>query len=390
VAIPGAQPPAEFTETLSRRFAAVRISLGLALQASVAAGLAWFIAHTLFHHTQPYFAPIAAVATLAVSVGQRMRRAVEIVLGNAFGILLGEVLVLIIGRGAWQVALVVFLAILIAIFAGGSPALIVQSAAAAVLVVSILPTSGHFIFGRFVDAIVGGGVGLVVVALLLPLNPLTVVTREAGPLLDGIASGLARTAVALADRDADHAQAAIDAMEKDTEARFAALEDAITAGREISLLAPLRWGKRGALGQYLEGYDHIGRAMRDARGLVRRSVTALRDNEPVPPPLIDAIHSLSNATSWLHQEYAHEKRPDASRAAIMRAVRAAAEAYISGVGFSGSVVVAQIRSMASDLLQAGGMDQKEADRTVRQAAGRTVVQPPQRAPSLPPDPGMPS
>src|SRR6266545_3020115 len=104
---------------MQRRYQRARASAGIALQAAVAAGIAWFVAYELLNHPQPYFAPISAVATLAVSVGQRMRRAVEIVLGNAFGILLGEALILLIGRGAWQISLVVLLAILAAVFLGG-------------------------------------------------------------------------------------------------------------------------------------------------------------------------------------------------------------------------------------------------------------------------------
>jgi uncharacterized membrane protein YgaE (UPF0421/DUF939 family) len=365
----------EVKATLDRRVAAVRASAGLALQAAIAAGLAWFIAHRLLGHVQPYFAPISAVATLAVSVGQRMRRAIEIVLGNAFGILLGEVLVLVIGRGTWQVSLVVFLAILLAVFAGGSPALVMQSAAAGVLVVAIIPFSDNYLFSRFVDAIVGGGVGLAVMALLLPLNPLTVVSRAAGPLLDDIAMGLATTASALADQDADRAQGALEKM-REAERHFAALHDAITAGREISTLAPLRWGKRGALGQYVDGYDHVGRTMRNARVLVRRCVTAIRDHEPLPPALVSGVHSLADATSWLRREYADEKPPEASQAAAIRAVRSASEAYLSGLGFSGSVIVAQIRSAATDLLRASGMDQREADRAVRKAVGKAAAVPP--------------
>lgn len=370
-------------ETLQRRVAVVRRNLGLAVQAALAAGIAWFIAHSVLHHVQPYFAPISAVATLAVSVGQRLRRAVEIVIGNAFGIFLGEVLVLIIGRGAWQVSLVVFLAIAVAIFAGGSPALVMQSAAAGILVVSIIPIGDRYLFGRFTDAIVGGVVGLAVMAVLLPLNPLTVVSRAAGPLLGDIAAGLATTASALAERDEARTQSALERM-RETERHFAALNEAITAGREISLLAPLRWGKRGALSQYVDGYDHLGRAMRNIRVLVRRCGSAIRDEEPLPPALVTAVLSLGDATSRLRRELADEEPPDESRSAAIQAVRSASGAYLAGLGFSGSVVVAQIRSTATDLLRASGVDQRDADRAVRKAVGKASTVPP------PPKPGRPA
>lgn len=373
----------EVRATVRRRAEIVRANLPLALQAALAAGIAWFIAHQLLGHHQPYFAPISAVATLAVSVGQRMRRAVEIVLGNAFGILLGEALILGIGRGTWQVSLVVFIAILVAVFVGGSPSLVMQSASAAVLVVAIIPTSDNYIFSRFVDAMVGGGVGLAVMALLLPLNPLTVVSHAAGPLMDELATGLTDTATALGDRDAEQVQRALERL-RSAERHFAALKDAITAGREISLLAPMRWGKRGALTQYVDSYDFLGRAMRNARVMVRRCVTAINDDEPLPPALISAVHSLGDAISWLRREYAEEKPPEASRSATLRAVRSASQAYRAGVGFSGSVVVAQVRSMATDLLRASGMEQRDADREIRRAVGRAAAPP--KPPAEPAEP----
>ncbi len=62
----------------------------------------------------PFFAPIAAVITLAVSVGQRLRRTTELVLGVAIGIGVADGIILLIGSGPWQIGLIVFLAILTA------------------------------------------------------------------------------------------------------------------------------------------------------------------------------------------------------------------------------------------------------------------------------------
>ena len=47
------------------------------------------------------------------------------------GILLGEALFLLIGRGAWQVSLIVLIAIMLAVFVGGSAPLITQAATSA-------------------------------------------------------------------------------------------------------------------------------------------------------------------------------------------------------------------------------------------------------------------
>lgn len=350
------------------RFHRVRVSLGLSTQAAIAAGLSWFVAHNLLGHIQPFFAPIAAVVVLAISVGQRLRRAMELVAGNAVGILLGEVIILMIGRGAWQVSLVVLLAILLAIFVGGSAPLVTQAAASASLVATLIPLEENYFFSRFVDAVVGGSIGVGVMALLLPLNPLTVVQRAAGPILSELAAGLTATARALENRDARLAQATLDSL-RDTEDHLRGYSEGISAAKEIAAVAPLRWRSRSVLGQYVESYPHVARALRNTRVVTRRAETIIDDGEEVAPQLIEAIDALAEAVTWLRHELSSEAEPIASRAAALRAVKFGAEAYRrDGLGFSGGVVVAQIRSIASDLLAAGGQEAQEVRKQVRQAA----------------------
>src|SRR5206468_9129108 len=111
----------------------VRGNLLFAVQAGVAAGLAWLVANDLLHHPRPFFAPIAAVIALNVSVGQRLRRVVELVLGVALGILVGDVLIYFIGTGAWQIALGVAAAIPVSVSLGGGPIVTGQAASSPVL-----------------------------------------------------------------------------------------------------------------------------------------------------------------------------------------------------------------------------------------------------------------
>ncbi len=350
--------------TLRDRARRVRVGFGLALQAAIAAGIAWFIAHHLLGHPLPFFAPIAAVAVLAISVGQRLRRAFELVAGNAVGVLLGELLILVIGRGAWQVSLSVLLAIMIAVFVGGSAPLVTQAASSAALVATLTPLDTDYFFSRFVDAAVGGSVGVAVMALLVPLNPLTVVQRAAGPVLDTLAQGLRDTAEALERGETEPATKALDEL-REAEAKLRNFNDSLTAGREISTVAPLRWRKRGALTQYVESYNHVARALRNSRVLVRRGLAMVSDAEDTPPSLVEAVRQLAEAVAQLRRELGEGADPERSREAALRAVRSCAEAYKAGLGFSGSVVVAQIRSTASDLISASGLAPEEAHRLVR-------------------------
>lgn len=358
--------------TLTDRLGRVRASLLLALQAGVAAGLAWAVAHDLIGHRAPFFAPISAVIVLGVSVGQRLRRAVELVLGVALGIGVGDLLIYVIGTGAAQITLVVMLAVLTAVFVGGSATLIGQCASSAVLVATLAPPTGGIYYTRFVDALVGGCVGVVVMALLLPLNPLTIVRRAAGPAIELLAAELTATAEALSARDATTAREILGRI-RESDATLARFRDALSIGAETASLAPVRWRSRAPLAQYVDGAVHIGRAVRNGRVLVRRAVAMLDDDEPVTELLLAALVELAEAVRALNQELAAGAEPVRTREIALAAVRLAADAYREGLGFSGDVVVAQVRSIASDLLRASGTDDASATRAVRRAVGRLTT-----------------
>jgi uncharacterized membrane protein YgaE (UPF0421/DUF939 family) len=352
---------------LSASLARVRGGLTLALQAGVGAGLAWFISHDLFGRSNPFFAPIAAVITLASSVGQRLKRTTELVIGVALGIGVGDALILLIGSGPWQIGLCVVLAILIATGVGGGTPLIVQSASSAVLVATLTSTTG-LPWIRFFDALVGGSVGLTVMTILLPLNPLTVVRRAADPALEALAYGLHRVADGLAKRDAETVQAALDRL-RAAEGTFSGFSSAIAAASENVAFAPARWRTRGALAQYVDGATQITYALRNVRVLTRRVLTALGDDEKVPAVLPESIRLLGDAVDLLRDEWGKGAEPVAARERALRAAAESGQAYDEGVGFSLGVVVAQVRTTVTDLLRATGVEYAEAPRLVRRAVG---------------------
>jgi uncharacterized membrane protein YgaE (UPF0421/DUF939 family) len=350
----------------------LRASLLIALQAGLAAGIAWYVATELFSHQRPFFAPIAAVVVLGVSVGRRLRRAVELCAGVALGILVGDTLIYFIGTGPWQIALVVILAILTAVFMGGSVTVIGQAASSAVLVATLKPPSTGIYYGRFLDALIGGTVGVLVMALLLPLNPLTTIKKAAGPALDLLASELERTADAFAARDEAMAREALQQI-RATEPDLARFRDALTAASETASLAPVRWRSRAPLAVYADAITHIDRAIRNGRVLVRRAVLALADKEDIDDELIASLRTMAQAVRALRSELADSVEPTTTRELALAAVGEAGDAYRAGLGFSADVVVAQLRSIAHDLLRASGLDESTSIRAVRRAVGRLAT-----------------
>lgn len=344
----------------------LRIGFGLAVQAGVAGALAWVISNDLLGNEQPIFAPIVAVGTLISSAGQRLRSVLELVIGIVLGIGVGDIFVYFIGTGAWQLAVVVPLAMIIATVAYGPGAVVVQAAHTSVLIVALSPVTPDLEAPRIVDALVGGSAALLVGLLLLPLNPVRVVTQEADPLLTTLADQLSETGRALKARKHRRAQETLSRL-REIQDDLPALHDAIEAGRETANLSPLRWRRRAVLRRYGESGQHLHRVTHNSGALARRAVTMIEDDEPVPEPLPEAIRLVADAIRVLHHELSSGLEPQATRLWVRRALFEVGRAQRAGLALSGSVVAAQIRTICSDLLRAAGLNQSEdqANQVVR-------------------------
>ncbi|GAA2815403.1 FUSC family protein [Saccharopolyspora taberi] len=328
------------------------------VQCAIAAGLAWALATTVIGHPQPFFAPIAAVVSLGVSLGQRLRRSAELVVGVSVGIGVGDVLISVIGTGWWQIALVVALAMSTAVLLDSGVVIVLQAASSSVLVATLLPPATAGGLTRMIDAAVGGAVGLVVAALL-PANPLAVAHRNGRVVLGALADALRGIAGAVARLDAGMASDVL-AKARKSQDSVEEFRSALEAGREIARIAPIRWRRRGELERYESAATPIDRALRNTRVLARRALAALRDSEPVPRRLPGLLEELAGAVVLLRDELASGVDPQQARDAA-RAVAKGSTVELLGEGdFSMQVVVMQVRSIAVDLLQATGLSRTEA------------------------------
>ncbi|MDG4811066.1 FUSC family protein [Micromonospora sp. WMMD1120] len=345
----------------------VRDNLLVAAQAGLAATLSWVVARQLLDNSQPTFAPAAAVGVIAAAMGNRFRRAVELIGGVVLGLVIGDLLIALLDTGPLQTGLIVFLAVSAAAAVRGSGALLVQAGVTGALVATLTPTAPNVELPRTLNALVGGVVGLFVVLVLAPLNPLRAVRRIADPALDRFADEMTAAAGALASGDAAEAEAVLDRM-REAEATLDQLLEVVTAADEVVRLSPLRWRRRRALDAYRDGIEHMERAFRNSRGMVRRINTTLRDGEPVPADLPAGVEHFGEAVRLLHREFLATREPVKARERALESVREAGRAYRQGLGFSGAIVASQLRAVASDLLRATGLPRDEARSLVGQAA----------------------
>lgn len=347
-----------FRHEVSRRFQRLGRTAIPIVQCSVAAGLAWFIANDVIGHERPFFAPIAAIISLGVSLGQRFQRSLQLIVGVCIGIGVGDVLISVIGTGAWQVALVVALAMSTAVLTNSGTLLIMQAASSSVLVATLLPPASMGGYTRMLDAAIGGAVGFVV-ASLLPANPLQVAHRFGRVVLGSLADALRGVASAVARQDASMAADVLASARKTHEA-VEEFRSALDAGWEIARFAPLRWRRRIDLERYEKAATPIDRALRNTRVLARRAQAALHDGEHVPRPLPRLLEELAGAVTLMRDELANGQDPVQAREATRAVARKCTVEMLGENDFSMQVVVLQVRSIAVDLLQATGLDRAES------------------------------
>jgi uncharacterized membrane protein YgaE (UPF0421/DUF939 family) len=352
--------------SMRTRLERLRLAWRSILQASLSAGVAWLLATEVFGHTRPFFAPVSAIITLGITVGQRGRRAAELVLGVALGIAVADLLVLEIGTGAAQLALVVMLATSAAIFLGSGQMLATQAAVSAALVATLQPPTSGFTFTRVIDALIGGSVALLVNALVLPAHPLDTVRGAARPVLDELAETLEDIALAIERRELERANAALERARGIDELE-AVLHEAIEVGRETIRYAPPRWRARGGVESYGDAAARVDLAVRNVRVLARGTIRALSLDENVPPDVAGALRDLAEAVRALSAAVDDPELADGVREPALRAAAGASLVLERTGNMSVSVIVGQIRSTAVDLLTAIGMGYDEATATVRRA-----------------------
>ncbi|WP_345349582.1 FUSC family protein [Rhodococcus olei] len=344
----------------------VRASGFPVLQCALAAGLAWFVANDLVHHHNPFFAPIAAVVSLGLSLGARVRRSFELIAGVTVGIGVGDTLISVIGTGAWQITLTVALAMATAIFLDGGPIISMQAGTSAVLVATLIPPQQGGGLDRMIDALIGGLVGVVVVTLV-PVHPVLRARKSAAEILGSAAEVLQLVADGLVANDPKPIEVAL-RKARATQPAIDGLRSSLSGGREISRLSPLYWNSRPRFDRLAAAADPIDNALRNIRVLARRSLSLVRDDEILDPRLVDEVEKLSHAVDVLRRVVLADpgQQPDRAEAArVLRSVAAGAKAeLVENAGISATVVFAQIRSLIVDLLQVAGLSRISAIATL--------------------------
>lgn len=338
-------------QTLGDRARAVTGSWRVVVRLSVAPALAWWVSMQIFEHNQAFFAPIAAVLTLTIGTGERLSIVVEIVIGAAFGILVGELLVLSIGRGTWQLMLVVALAVVSARFVGLPGLAVTQAVISGVLLVAVVPLPGMTdpALTRFADALIGGLIALGMI-IVLPANPVREMERGIQGLRDELAAILDKVACALRDQDSGKAAEAL-SQARSTQSMIDTVAALADSGSEMARLSPFRWRQRTEMARRVSALIELDHAVRNTRVLTRRTAAMLRHGEPVPAGLAASVAELARLA-----------RTDAENVpALIEVARSAIGAASGALTINTAALASQIRAIVADMMLAAGTPYDDLD-----------------------------
>lgn len=348
-------------DSLSDRLSVLRRRWRTLLRLSLGTATAYFVATHVFEHQQAFFAPVACIIVLIAGAGLRGRTSFELVLGVSTGVLVGELLILGIGRGTWQMALIVTLTVTVATLVGLKGLALTQSATSSVLLAAVLPVagSGNPAVTRFLDALVGGAVGLAMV-VLIPRNAVRDIDREVQSFLARLAAILSRTSQALRTVDASLADLALDEA-RAMQPRVESMTSTAANVSEVARMSPMRWRQRRHVETYVATVRDLDNALRDTRVLARRTSTLIRHGEAVPVGMDAAIDALARAIGIFADDLSEQDDFEEARTQLVDAARTATRALSGSMTLNSAAITAQIRSLAADLLYASGYSRDDID-----------------------------
>ena len=332
------------------------------LQIAVGATLAWVVAKYGLGHALPFFAPITAMICLGLTYGDRVRRIIELTIGVAIGIATGDVFVHLFGTGVWQIFAVCVLAMTIAVLLGAGQLLMMQAGIQGVIITVLVAGEGEA-FSRWIDALVGGGVALLI-AMIAPMRSTTLRPRERAVALVGqLAEVLTDTTQALRRRDPERATEALEKARHLSD-EIDELRESAAEARAAAKLAPLLARADRRQVEEISGLvTPLDLAVRNIRVLARRAEAALLEDEYVPGTYVDMVAGLAESTATIQEHLADRTPLSRAQEDLVHLARQSTWSH-PRAQLSAEVMRAQVRSTVVDLLVVSGMSLEEARRRV--------------------------
>ena len=148
--------------------------LGLTLQivkTAFAAAASWLVATSLLHSEYPYFAAVAAIITVQVTVADSVDKATQRIIGIIGGVLLSMLLGHWFQIGAISIFFIILIGMGIAKALRMNQQIISQVAISSLLVLAFGQTKEGYGYERIIETILGSAIAVLINALIVPRMP---------------------------------------------------------------------------------------------------------------------------------------------------------------------------------------------------------------------------
>ena len=325
-------------------------SIPAAIQIVVGVLLSYSFAHFVLGHPSPLLSVTVVLSTLGFSRDARPRRVLESVVGILVGIVLSELILLLVGQGVWQIALVLFVTILVARAASSNPAFAVIAATQGMLVLLIpAPPGGPFV--RSIDALVAGVVALLMTALV-PRDTRRIAVRDARNLASVLSQAMASLLEGVVESNVPAANLAVERL-RSTQRLIDDWSTSLDSAFAVARISPFLRRQQALL----TGFDLAARHLR----VISRRIYFLLKDGGGRSELPELLGSIAAAIDLLGESIGDAGALAKARAALTELAPTLDPATLMPhAPVSESVIVMLVRPLVIDLLVATGVRADDA------------------------------
>ena len=328
---------------LDARLAGQRVlhSLPAIGQILVAVAAAYSIAHWGLGHAIPILAVTLTINALGFSRDARPRRVAESVLGILLGVALSDGLSLLVGRGLWQLLLVLLVVFVVGRAVSTNTAFAVAAAVPSALVV-LLPVPAGGPFGRTLTA-------------LIPRDPTRAARRDGRILFSVLTESMGSIVDSLADADEAAGELALTRLRR-TQPLIDDWDASLDTALAVSRISPFLRRQLPELRRNARVQRSADLASRHLRTLARRVEFLVRDGV-TRPALAGLVRELATALTLLGAELDDLQLTGQARSLLSDLARRLDPAVvIPDAGVTDAAIVLMLRPLTVDLLIGTGLE----------------------------------
>lgn len=339
-----------------RRLAASAPAIGQIVAAVMAA---YALCRWGLGHEVPFLAVTVCITSLGFARDARPRSVLETASGIVFGVLFANLALLLVGRGWWQLAIVLATVMAAARLVVASPGFAVAASVQCSLVM-LIPLNGAAEGSRILDALVGGATAILATALV-PRNARRLAREEAERLFDTLESALTHTVEALRKGDTEEARAALEEL-RGTQRNLDRWAESLDSARSIARLSPWLRGHRQDVAGMIELWGAMDLITRNLRIVARRIWSFVGDGRS-REELADVMGLIESGLKELRLGMDDPQMRDRAKQTLtMAAVKLDPEVLAHTGRIGETMLVMQCRPLLVDLLSAAGVPPERARR----------------------------